>query len=81
MNIRGLIFDKDGTIFKFQESWGKWCDSFLKELSDGDIEILNKTAASLGFSLTEKKFFSDSPFVAGTFENNINRLERVIFLV
>jgi phosphoglycolate phosphatase len=33
--IDGIIFDKDGTLFDFRQSWGGWAARFLAQLSRG----------------------------------------------
>ena len=33
MTFKGLIFDKDGTLFHFQESWGEWMSQIINELT------------------------------------------------
>ena len=57
MRFKGLIFDKDGTLFHFQESWGDWLDEVLEILSGDSIEKKQKMAYLLGFNLSRKKFF------------------------
>ena len=42
MRFKGLIFDKDGTLFHFQESWGDWLDEVLEILSGDSIEKKQK---------------------------------------
>ena len=66
MRFKGLIFDKDGTLFHFQESWGDWLDEVLEILSGDSIEKKQKMAYLLGFNLSRKKFLKGSPFIAGT---------------
>ena len=36
MRLDGIIFDKDGTLFDFGETWNSWALSLIAELSDGD---------------------------------------------
>ena len=36
MELTGIIFDKDGTLFDFNQTWGKWAETFLTQISEGD---------------------------------------------
>jgi phosphoglycolate phosphatase len=60
--IRAVIFDKDGTLFDFRQSWGAWTKSLLAELG-GDANAL---AVLLGFDAKAMDFAPDSPVIAMT---------------
>ena len=75
LRFKGLIFDKDGTLFHFQESWGDWLDEILEVLSDDSIKKKQKMANVLGFNLTRKKFFKESTFIAGTTKEFLSLVE------
>lgn len=60
--IKAVIFDKDGTLFDFRQSWGAWTLGLLKAL-DGDTEVL---AEVLGFDPVACDFSPDSPVIAMT---------------
>ena len=32
--IKGIIFDKDGTLLDFNKTWGSWIVEFLEEISN-----------------------------------------------
>lgn len=66
--IKALIFDKDGTFFDFQQSWGAWMAGFLARLSDGDSEKLHQMADAAGFDLEHQVFLPNSAVIAGTAE-------------
>ena len=34
--IRGLVFDKDGTLFDFHATWSVWCDGLIRDLCGPD---------------------------------------------
>ncbi len=64
--IDGIIFDKDGTLFDFRQSWGHWTKGLLLDLAKG-----NKTAASdlgrvIGYDFALGEFAADSPVIAAT---------------
>lgn len=61
--IKAVIFDKDGTLFDFRQSWGGWTNALLEELvpfATGDL------AAVLGFDPASENFAPDSPVIAHT---------------
>lgn len=60
--IRGILFDKDGTLFDFHASWGAWAAGFLAELSDTPDTL----AHAIGFDMATRRFAPDSPVIAGT---------------
>ena len=65
-NIRGIVFDKDGTLFDFQQSWATWMAGIIAGLSDDDEAVAARAARNLGFDTETNLFEIDSPFVAGT---------------
>ena len=78
MRVDALLFDKDGTLFDFQSSWGAATLQFLKILSDGDLNTLKKLANALNFDLNKKLFYPGSIFIAGTTNETIAALEPII---
>ncbi len=78
MNIKAIIFDKDGTLFDFQSSWGDITFEFLKILSGGNAHLLNKLANKLNFNLNQKIFHPESTFIAGTTDETITLLQTLI---
>ncbi|SFE45483.1 phosphoglycolate phosphatase [Sulfitobacter brevis] len=64
--IKGLLFDKDGTLFDFAATWEAWAQAFLLRLADGDRVKATQTGALIGFNLTTGKFARDSIVIAGT---------------
>ena len=78
MNIKAIIFDKDGTLFDFQNSWGDITFEFLKILSGENTDLLNKLANELNFNLNQKIFHPESAFIAGTTDETITLLQPLI---
>lgn len=66
--IKGLLFDKDGTLFDYQTTWGPWATGFISELSKGDPDLRDMIARALEFDLNTGNFRPESHFVAGTSE-------------
>lgn len=64
--IDGLVFDKDGTLFHFQATWGAWTEGFIAAESGGDVSLRNALAAALGYDLTRQAFHPGSPVIAAT---------------
>ena len=75
LRFKGLIFDKDGTLFHFQESWGSWLDEVLNDICEKSISKKRQLSKILGFNFSKKKFFEDSPFIAGTTEEFLASIE------
>ena len=72
--IRGVVFDKDGTLFDFQASWSKWATNLLVGLSRDDLQLARKVGNKLGFDLETQEFDSKSPLVANTPEAILDSL-------
>ena len=69
MSPRGIVFDKDGTLFDFEESWGQWAVALTADLAEGDAVRRARIAEALGIDLTAQRFRADSPVIAGTAED------------
>jgi len=63
--IRGVLFDKDGTLFDFQATWGKYTETVLGELARDAAELARMSDA-LGYRPEARRFVAGSPIVAGT---------------
>ena len=72
--IKGLIFDKDGTLFDFAATWEVWAQAFLLRLSGGDRAHARDVGAQIGFDLEGAKFARDSVVIAGTPQDVTERL-------
>lgn len=64
--IKGLLFDKDGTLFDFRTTWGAWARQFFQELADGDISRATDMSAEMGFDYGSREFSKESIIIAGT---------------
>ena len=76
MRIRGVVFDKDGTLFDFRASWSGWAMNLLVELSRDDLNLARTVGARLGFDLDSGRFEAGSPLVAGTPQSILEELQR-----
>jgi len=64
-NIEAIIFDKDGTLFSFQETWSVWARAVLEELTETEAEK-QSVATAIGFDLHIDAFLAESVVIAGT---------------
>lgn len=64
--IRAILFDKDGTLFDFQATWGTWAHGFLHREAGEDPALLERLAEVLQFDLPTRRFRPLSPVIAGT---------------
>jgi phosphoglycolate phosphatase len=65
-HIKGLLFDKDGTLFDFQTTWGVWTTSLLLELTGGDFALAEQLALRLGYDMKAKIFHKNSVIISHT---------------
>ena len=63
--IDGIIFDKDGTLFDFRLSWGRWTADLVRTLAPNPQQA-EKLAQVIGFNLATGDFAPDSPVIAAT---------------
>ncbi|MFV1498574.1 HAD family hydrolase [Phaeobacter sp. JH20_02] len=66
MPVDALLFDKDGTLFDFAETWNRWTRRMLELLSDGDAERLQAMAAAIDFDLQTGEILPSSLVIAST---------------
>lgn len=64
--ISAILFDKDGTLFDFQATWGPWALAVLQALCKGDDALFSEIARALAFDAEECRFAPESPVIAGT---------------
>jgi len=63
--IDAIVFDKDGTLFDFRASWGRWTAGLLDELA-GDASHWAAMAGALGFLRDQNSFRPDSVVISAT---------------
>ncbi|NDV00421.1 HAD family hydrolase [Pseudoroseicyclus tamaricis] len=66
--LRGILLDKDGTIFDFTATWGAWTAGFCARLAGGDAARTAAIADAMGYDPEAQRFRPGSPVVAGTAE-------------
>lgn len=65
-DIRAILFDKDGTLFDFQATWGTWAQGFIQREAGDDPALVARLAEALQFDLQTRRFRPSSPVIAGT---------------
>ena len=73
-NIRAILFDKDGTLFDFQATWGAWAQALLTDLAEGNRALVQELAAAIDFDLSSARFRPSSPVIGGTGREVVNLL-------
>ncbi|MBP1805674.1 HAD family hydrolase [Rubellimicrobium aerolatum] len=66
--IAGVLFDKDGTLFDFQATWGAWSRGLIESEAGGDPASMARMAGVLGYDLGTGRFRPDSLVIASTTE-------------
>ncbi|NVO24798.1 HAD family hydrolase [Donghicola sp. B5-SW-15] len=66
--VKGILFDKDGTLFDFNATWAVWAYDFLTDLVGGDAPKAAFLGGALGFDYAHRTFHPESPVIAGTAE-------------
>ena len=64
--IRGIVFDKDGTLFDFNATWGAWSRTMLHRESRGEPDVMTRLADVLGYDLAQDRFLPGSIVIAET---------------
>jgi phosphoglycolate phosphatase len=76
--LRGLLFDKDGTLFDFHGTWGAWSVALIERLSRGNPGRARALAAAIHFDLEAGRFAKTSPVIAGTMEVLVRAITRTL---
>jgi phosphoglycolate phosphatase len=58
-HLRAILFDKDGTLFDFQHSWGNWAGQVIAELAAGDADRARALADAMDFDPVTARFRRD----------------------
>jgi phosphoglycolate phosphatase len=64
--IKGIIFDKDGTLFDFNATWGTWTRSMIAAEAGDDPEKVEVLANALGYDFEGGVFWPESIVIAET---------------
>lgn len=61
--IDGIIFDKDGTLFDFKRSWGRWTADLLQTLTP-NMQAAANLGLVIGYDMQTGQFAANSPVIA-----------------
>ena len=75
--IRGLLFDKDGTLFDFHATWVAGRGAHPRPLRPRSRPVA-RLAAVLDFDLDARHFARTSPMIAGTMEVVVDAVHAVL---
>ena len=64
--IAGILFDKDGTLFDFNATWGAWTLAMLVAEAGDDPILCERLAATLGYDMENARFHQGSIVIAST---------------
>ena len=64
--IRGVLFDKDGTLLDIEVTWGPWAVGVLSRLAGGDRNLADRAGRAIGIDARTGAFDPEGPAVAGT---------------
>lgn len=64
--VKALLFDKDGTLFDFQATWGAWAHHFMQELAGEDALRLGAMADAMHYDAEARLFRTTSPMIASS---------------
>jgi phosphoglycolate phosphatase len=64
--IKGILFDKDGTLVDFQATWFAIGEAMALEAAGGDTKAARELLVRAGYDFAARGFKADSVFAAGT---------------
>jgi phosphoglycolate phosphatase len=65
-DIKGILFDKDGTLVDFNATWLGIADFMAMDAAEGDRWKADRLLAAAGFDFVSKRFKPDSIFASGS---------------
>ena len=66
--IKGIVFDKDGTLFDFNATWGAWTRAMIATEAANDPDQIEVLANALGYDFEGGVFWPESIVIAETVE-------------
>ncbi len=76
--IRGVLFDKDGTLFDFAATWRAAIEAVLDALAPGNAALRDRLGAAIGYDAPRRSFASGALCVAGSGRQIAEALARVL---
>lgn len=75
LQLDGIIFDKDGTLFDFSASWEAWAQALILDLAGGELSRARAIGEAIGFDSKTKSFRPDAIAITHTVEEIAAALE------
>jgi phosphoglycolate phosphatase len=66
MPLKAILFDKDGTLIDFDQSWGESGFHVLTHLAQGDADKFQRLTRAAKYNLESRRFLPDAELIAGT---------------
>lgn len=66
MSLRGILFDKDGTLIDFAATFEPATRLVLESLCKGNQALMEDVAQTIGYDIKEQVIRTDSPIIAGS---------------
>lgn len=76
--ISGVLFDKDGTLFDYDATWGEWTLGLLQAETGGDDALLHQLAEVLGYDIERRVFHPHSMVIASTVSELADEILKVL---
>ncbi|WP_342068621.1 hypothetical protein [Yoonia algicola] len=76
--IKGIIFDKDGTLFDFNATWGAWTRGMLEAETGHDPVLFARLADALGYDVPTATFRPESMVIASTAGELAEKIKSVL---
>lgn len=76
--IKGIIFDKDGTLFDFNATWGAWTRTMLEAETVDAPELFAPLADAMGYDTVADQFLARSVVIAATASETADVIRSVL---
>ncbi len=70
-NIQAILFDKDGTLFGYADTWLDWTENVLRDLSGDDSLLFDTLAQISGYDPVTKSFAAGALIVGAAVDELI----------
>ncbi|MEM7295441.1 MAG: HAD family hydrolase [Pseudomonadota bacterium] len=78
MDLDAILFDKDGTIFDFQATWGPWAARAIDQFAGSDASLHAALIKAMDYDWPAKRFFPTSFVIAGTMQEQGAKLAELL---
>ena len=71
--VKGVLFDKDGTLFVYGNTWQVWCERVILAIAGDDTALQQSLAVGVGFNI-ESKIFTPGSLVVNASAKEVNQV-------